>query len=174
MNDTSVVVQGKDLPAIYTEFGCKNIEEFDDKFRSEDQQLMKTYSWDYANDNLVANKMFRAIEHISLSSFDNADERYWVQHILWAWYNHATGCALWRYGDRVKATEYSEKALDIQPKPHPNKITKLMYHLVRDELAEAESWAQTITTEPESSTAQDTIELYKRGEFFKPQDFTSR
>lgn len=167
--DMSTTPNSVDLSDSYAAFGCKNIEELDSVFRKEDQNLMRNYSWDYANDNLCTNRIFRVLEHIDLSSITGLDERYWVQHILWTWYHHAISCALWRYGDREKALMYSAKAIEVQPLPHPNKITRLLYYLVRDNLFEAENWVRTITTEPEQSTARDTLELYRRGDFFKVQ-----
>jgi len=85
------------------------------------------------------------------------------------WYHHATSCALWKYGDKKSAIKYSEVTLDLQPDNHPNKITQLLYFLVRDEIGNAEKWAKSITEESEKTTTQYNIELYKKGDFFKIQ-----
>lgn len=138
-------------------------------FRAADQELLHQYAWDYTVADALPNRIFEALKDVPYQDIPNKDERYWVQQILWIWYHHAVSCALWRYGDVSAARTYSKKALEVQPTPHPNNITKLLYYLIHDDLIGAERWAKGITTEPEHSTAQDTITLYKSGDFFKAQ-----
>lgn len=155
------------LRDVYRKYEVKHYFDLDDKYMEEDQRLMYAASWDYKNKKLLPNKIRLAIEKVGIENITDKEEKYWIQNMLWMWYHHAISCAVWRYGDKNAALKYSEKALELQPVPHPNKITKLLYHLVRDDLEAAEAHAKTIDTEPEKSTAQYTLEEYKRGDFFK-------
>ena len=86
------------------------------------------------------------------------------------WHHHAIGCALWQHGDKKAAIKYSKIALNLQSDNHPNKITQLLYFLVRDEIESAKKWAKFITEEPDKTTAQYNIELYKKGDFFSTKN----
>ncbi|HEY4498531.1 MAG TPA: hypothetical protein VJH94_00535 [Candidatus Paceibacterota bacterium] len=140
-------------------------EELSVRYTQEDQKLMKSNAWDYKNPALITNKINVILEGINPTLL-SADERYWRQNILWFWNHHAISCAIWRYKDKGEAAEYSEKALSYQPPGHPNKITRLLYLLIRDQLTEAEKWSRTIVSEPEKTTALHLLSEYQRG-FFK-------
>lgn len=140
--------------------------ELSEKYTEEDQKLMRTEKWDYKDSTLVTNKIRNILERLDLNKLSK-EEKFWRLNILWFWYHHAMSCALWRYHDRKLAQEYSKKAMKYQTKNHPNKITRIFYFLVHDQLRKAELWNKTITKEPEQSTAQHLIEEYKINGFFK-------
>jgi len=98
------------------------------------------------------------------------EERYERGNILWLWYHHAITYAVWIRKDRMLAQRYSSLALKNQPEGHPNKITRLLYLLIRDRLADAKIWSRTIRAtkgNPEKETAAHIIKRYEDGAFFK-------
>jgi len=157
------------LKDVYIAFSVNDPGELQDLYMSEDQKLMKVKKWDYNDSNLIPSKIKNMIEEIGISNITDKKEEQWIQNILWMWYHHATSCALWRHEDKKAAMKYSEIALKLQPNNHPNKITRLLYFLIRDEIENAEKWTKSITKEPEKTAAQYNIELYKKGDFFKLQ-----
>ena len=140
------------------------------KFIQEDQRLLKNGEWDYQNKELILNQVKEIVEDLfktgftTGSTFDDDD----LRDALWFWYHHATGQAIWNNKDRVKARQFSAKALEYQISENPNQITRLLYLLVRDELAEAESWLETITNEPDKSVSRGIMKEYSEGNFFAP------
>lgn len=158
------------LKDVYIRFSVNDPGELQDIYKKADQELMRAGQWDYANPGLVTNQIKEMIEKIGVNNINDEKEKKWIKmYILWMWYHHAITCALWKYGDKEAAIEYSKMAINLQHDDHPNKITRLLYFLVRDDLASAEKWQKTITEEPEKSTAEYSIKLYKKGDFFKPQ-----
>lgn len=157
------------LREIYRRFSVKNPGELQDAYMKEDQRLMHTAEWDYKNPTLLINGIKSALEAIGLANISDEKERFWMQNILMMWYHHAISCALWRYGDREAAFAYSARALELQSGNHPNRITRLLYLLVRDDLHEAEKWSESITTEPEKTTARHLLNLYHEGKFYDLQ-----
>jgi len=158
------------LKDVYIRFSVNDPGELQEAYMDEDQKLMKAGQWDYNNPVLVSNKIKSAIEEAGISNIADKKEKKWIQNILWMWYHHAISCALWQYGDKKAALDYSEIALKLQPDGHPNKITKLFYFLLRDDIENAEQWAKSITEEPEKATSQHNLNLYKKGKFFKSVD----
>lgn len=148
------------LKEAYILLDAKDPGGLDTKYREKDQILMKSVSWDYKSPTLLIHKIKDILEHAEISGL-SADEKYWRLHILWSWYHHAISCAVWRYHDQAKAQVFAKQALIYQPENHPNKITRLLYFLVHDKLAEAETWQKGITTEPEKTTAIRLMEEYK-------------
>jgi len=157
------------LREVYVQFGANDPSELQTVYMDADQVLMNEVRWDYDNPELLPNKIRMAIEAVGISAISGEKERKWIGQILWMWYHHAISCALWRYGDKKAAQEYSARALELQPVGHPNSITRLLYLLIRDDLDGAEQWAETITTEPEKTTATYFVDLYKQGDFFEVQ-----
>ncbi len=139
--------------------------ELSNLYSAEDQKLMKSGSWDYNNSELITNKIKGVLEPTDPAEL-TIEEKEWRQEILWFWYHHAISCAIWRYKDKTKAQEYSLKALEYQSEDHPNKITRLLYLLVNNQVLEAEKWAKEITEEPEKNSAVDLINDYKDKPFF--------
>lgn len=158
------------LRDMYIHFSVNDPGELQEIYMKADQELMRAGRWDYANSKLVTNQIKEMIEKIGVNNINDKKEKKWIKiYILWMWYHHAISCALWKHGDREAAIEYSKVAVNLQPYNHPNKITRLLYFLVRDDLASAEKWQKIITKEPEKSTAEYSMNLYKKGNFFKSQ-----
>ncbi len=149
----------------YVLLGAKTPLELSNLYTDEDQKLMKFHEWDYNNPDLTINKIKEILENVNLETLSQ-EERKWAQEIIWFWYHHAISCAIWRYKDRQKAKEYSEKALSYQTKDHPNKITRLLNFLSEDKFYEAEVWTDQIEDEVEKTTALELLKEYKEGGFF--------
>ncbi len=143
----------------------KNIRELSRVYDEEDQRLMKAGEWDYGNSTLLVNQIKKALDNMDWSRL-NHRQRTICREICWFWHHHAISCAIWKKKDRAFAKHHAGLALDFQDYDHPNKITMLLWWLVSDQLAQAVRWAESITEEPEKSTARSLIEEYKRGEFF--------
>lgn len=120
---------------------------------------MKSSTWDYDNPGLICNQVKSELEKIDMISLTE-EEREWVQETLWFWYHHAISCAI-RKGDKATAQKMAEKAVDIQPKNHPNQITQLLYYLVHDNLEGARVYAKDIQDEMEQDTAEFLMKSYE-------------
>lgn len=153
------------LKDAYVLLGARTPVELSNLYADEDQKLMHARAWDYNNSELVVNKVKRILESVDSETLTE-DEQEWRLEILWFWNHHAISCALWRYKDKGAAQEYAAKALEYQPLGHPNQITKLLDFLVNDRVEDAQKWAETISEEPEKSTARSLLEDYKEGRFF--------
>lgn len=154
------------LREAYTLLQASSPGELARKFIEEDQKLLKAQSWDYKNSELVLNKVKELVESVINDGFTLGDENE-LKDILWFWYHHATGYAIWGYKDKAKALEFSSKALKYQTSDNPNQITRLLYLLIRDEKAEAIAWLETIVNEPDKTTSRGIMEEYLAGNFFK-------
>jgi len=154
------------LKKAYELLGAKTPLELSNLYSIEDQKLMKSNNWDYANPDLITNKVKNILESINESDLTD-EEKEWRQEILWFWYHHAISCAIWRYQDKEAAKLYASRALEYQSEDHPNKVTKLLHLLVNDQFEEAEEWAQTIQEEPEKGTGSELLKEYKEQGFFK-------
>lgn len=157
------------LKNVYIKFLVNDPSELKKVYMNEDQKLMRNGKWDYENPELITNKIKDSVEAIGVQNISDKKEKIWISDILWMWYHHATSCALYRYGNKKEAIKYSTIALDLQTEDHPNKITRLLYFLSRDNLNNAERWFKLITEEPEKTTAKYLIDRYKQGNFFKAQ-----
>lgn len=166
---TMIKQKEKTLKDVYVKFKCKDLDDLIEIYTIEDQKLMHASAWDYSNSRLVPNRIMAEIESINLDTITDEYERERLPDLLWFWYHHAISCALWRYGDKVMAFEYSKKALSVQSNKHPNKITKLLHLLIQDDIEGALEWVKTVKDEPEKTSAEYYIDLYKKGNFFRPQ-----
>ncbi len=155
------------LKDAYELLGAKTPLELSQLYSEKDQELMKARAWDYGNPDLITNKIKELLESTDNSGLTQ-DEKMWRRQILWFWYHHAISCAIGRYKDQTAAQQYSEQALKFQDADHPNKITKLFYFLTRDDISNAEAWAQAITSD-ERETADYLIQAYKHGKFYSDQ-----
>lgn len=160
-------VENSPLREAYILLGAKTPLELHERYGVEDQILMKAGAWDYKDEGLVTNKVKSIVEQAD-SRLMSGDEHSWAQEILWFWYHHAVSCAVKKYKDKAAAQTFVAKALEIQSADpgHPNKITKMLDLLVNDKISEAEEYIQTISEEPEKSTAESLIREYKDGLFF--------
>lgn len=152
------------LSEVYKLLGASSPLEMSNLYTDKDQELMHSDQWDYDNPELITNKVKNILEELDKSNL-NEDELDWSNEVLWFWYHHAISCAI-KKNDQNSAQKYATKALELQHDEHPNQITKLLYLLVHDKLQEAKKWANTITEEPEKSTAQYQLEIYKNKGYF--------
>lgn len=153
------------LREAYALLGASTPLELLNQYTKEDQKLFKLGEWDYENPDFVTNKIKDILEVIDPNDLTE-EEKTWRQEILWFWYHHAISCAIALHKDREKAKEYTEKALELQSEDHPNKITHLLYFLANEKIEEAEEWVETISEEPEKTTARELLDEYKKGELF--------
>lgn len=153
------------LRPVYELLSAHSPLEMSNLYSEEDQKLMKSGGWDYDNPELITNKVKNLLEQINPSELTE-EESDWRSEVLWFWYHHAISCAIQK-NDKEAAQKYADKALQLQPEQHPNKITKLLHYLVNDNLPEAEKWLEQIIEEPEKLTASDLVSHYKSQGFFK-------
>jgi hypothetical protein len=153
------------LQDAYKLLGAETPLELNEKYVEEDQKLFKAGEWDYENPELLTNQVKEMLEKVDATSL-NEDEREWRQEILWFWNHHAISIAVWKHRDRAAALQFAEKALALQPESHPNQITRLLYYLVRGDIAIAKAHAATITDEVEGPTANDLITEYEEQPWF--------
>lgn len=138
------------------------------KFVEEDQRLLQTQEWDYQNHYLVLNKVKDMIECAINDGFVSSEyNNDGLRDALWFWYHHATGYAIWKYKDKAKALEFSAKALEYQITENQNKITRLLYLLVRDKREDANAWLKTIVNESDKTVALGILEEFRAGNFPK-------
>jgi hypothetical protein len=135
-------------------------------FIAEDQKLLLAGEWDYKNPDLKVNKIKELIESAIKHGLNLGGEKQDdLRDILWFWYHHAIGNAIWGYKDKERAQEFSKKALEYQISDNPNKITRLLYLLVHDKAEEADTFLLTITTEPDKSAAVGVIAQFQDSSF---------
>lgn len=156
-------IQSKPLHTIYELMGVTSMHDLNRAYTEEDQKLMKEGRWDYEDPELLTNRVKSLLEQVDPITLSE-EEKEWREEILWFWYHHAISCAVWRYADRQRAQEYASKALEHQDSNHPNKITKLLYYLVHDDLVSAEKLTETMDLDKE--TAISVIDEYKEKRFF--------
>lgn len=153
------------MKELYVLLGASTSKEFSNLYTKEDQKLMKSGAWDYNNSELLVNKIKEGLKNINPDLL-SPEEKDWRNEVLWFWYHHAISCAIWRYKDREKAKEYSERAIFYQDEDNPNQITKLFYLLVRDNLEEAKEWVMQINDDVERDTANHLLKEYQeKGSF---------
>lgn len=154
-----------EIKKMYILLDAKKASELFDKYFEEDQRIITSRIEDYHDPKLIINKVHNLLEKIDARHLTR-EEQIERRHILWLWYHHAISYAVWGYKDKKRAKKYSALALRNQPKNHPNKITRLLYLLVRDKYEEAKEWVKSISKE-EKSTAKKLLLFYKEGGFFK-------
>ncbi len=154
------------LKEAYLLLGTSSPHELYKKYLIEDQKIVTSKSSDYHDPKLITNKIKEVIEKADSKKLSK-EERECRLDILWLWYHHAISYAIWGYKDKKCAEEYALQALKYQPKDNPNKITRLLYLLICDQLLDAEKWVKTINENPERTTALDLLKFYKDGGFFK-------
>ena len=158
------------LEEAYALLGASSSNELAREFIKEDQRLLRIHTWDYEDEKLVLNKIKEIVECVvedGLATDDESIEE--LKDILWFWYHHATGLAIWDHKDKVRALEFSDKALKYQTADNPNQITRLLYLLVRDEEAEATVWLRAIIDDPDKTAARQIMKEYQTGNFFKKE-----
>ena len=145
---------------------ARNLKELYDNYLERDQELIKRGTLDYEDPESMTTKIKNILENVDDGRLSKKEKEYkW--DILWLWYHHGISYAVWHYIDKKKALIYSAAALKYQGKDHPNKITPLLYFLIRDQLPKAEKLLKIIKNESEKSTAKKLVKFYKEGGFFK-------
>ncbi len=155
----SLLQEAYDLLGVNTPLELLNL------YTIEDQKLMESGEWDYSNPDLLINKIKNILEKVALEDL-SMEEKEWRNEILWFWYHHAIGCAIWRYKDREKAKEYTNKALGFQNHNNSNQITKLFLLLLNNEFEEAQSWINTMNSSTEKETGLYLLEGFKKNNLF--------
>ena len=155
-----------DLEQLLQRFGVTTSKELYLAFQAEDQRTFVDRQWDYNNPDLLINKIKQAVDMVANQDL-HEDDTYWLREIRWLWHHHAISCACARYQSREMAQYHSGMALKYLDQLLGNKITKLLYLLVRGRVVEAELWAEGIECEVESETARACLDDYKKGLFFK-------
>ena len=157
------------LPDVCATFECAHADELFARYLELDQLLMHSQGWDYKNEGLETNKIHTMLKRIDRSLIEDEFERGRARELLWLWNHHAISCALWRYGDRAAALEYAKEALSLQSPDHPNKITRLLYLLIRGDIDSAREHVGTIESPVEQETAGQLMKMYSDGTFFDLQ-----
>ena len=131
------------------------------KYVEVDQQAFKAGQWDYDDPSFLCGKIVAALLEVDPLTV-TAEEQNWFQEIHWFWNHHAISCALWKKKDKRKAQEYAARALELQPKDHPNHITRVLFHLVHNQPREARAFIPLIPDEAErNETAPWLIAQYE-------------
>lgn len=144
--------------------GVQNFYDLSRAYTREDQILMKSGDWDPNNPSLITNQTKVILEKIDPKELNESD-RMWLNEILWFWYHHAISCER----NRIQAQAYATKALELQTKNHPNRITKLLWFLVYDKVTEAKQWmadAPPDKDEIEHQNGLDLIHEYEEQKFW--------
>ena len=158
----------REIDEVCLKFGVADVKGLEALNRAVDQSLMRSDGWDYLDHTLQNNLLHRALLCVNKEQLTR-DELWRVNQMIWLWYHHAISCAIWRHRDREAAQDFSLHAVVYQRRisNHPNKITRLLFLLVRDRFYEAEAWAKKIKSPRyERKTALKILEKYRRGEFF--------
>ncbi len=156
---------------VFALLGVTNFLELSRAYSREDQILMKNGTWNIQNPLQITNLVKSLLEEMDPDELSE-DDREWRREILWHWYHHAISHAMRNVKDRtfakILAQAFATHALELQGENHPNKITRLLYHLVHDEIERAEAWwtLHPSTDEVEHKSGLDLIEDAKASRLF--------
>ena len=128
-----------------------------------DQYVFKSGRWNYRDHRLVVNKIKSALERLPDERLGKHD-RVWKIETLWFWHHHAISIAINR-GDIKLARIYSDEALRLQGRDHPNKITRLLWYLLHGRVRQAKRWIRDGVKRPEIGTAKAVLGWYEDGWF---------
>lgn len=110
-----------------------------------DQRLTRGGSpwsgWNYDDPTFIFRRVVEAIEEVDEGSLSSDEQRHFNE-IRWFYYHHAVSRAL-QLRDRESALRFSRAALACQGPNHPNRITRLLYLLVRNRVDEAREWGRS-------------------------------
>lgn len=136
-----------------------------EKYLVFDQKIVTSKVSDYNDTSLITTKVKDVLEQTDARTL-KPDEKWERNSVLWLWYHHGISYAMWGYKDKKMARRYSTLAIKYLPEGHGNRITKLLFLLIRDRYEEALEWSKTIKGD-EHNTAKDLLAFYKKGGFFK-------
>ncbi|MEK7099428.1 MAG: hypothetical protein AAB916_02830 [Patescibacteria group bacterium] len=144
-------------------FGVNSFRALHDAYMQKDQDkfLFNTWCYDDPTDILVQTR--EALEAIDPGVLDE-DDRMWWYEIIWFWYHHAISASI-RKLDKARARYFACMALAYQDPNHPNRITRLLWHLVYDRLAEARRFVyECQRLGPDHETEVELLEDYESGD----------
>ena len=119
----------------YRLFGVSDPLGFQRAYTSHDQTLMKSRQWSAYNPELIINRAKVILEQMDFDTLGE-QEKLWFTEVLWFWYHHAISSEVLR----SRAREYADKALSLMDDEHPNRITRLLWYLTRDDVDGAKAW----------------------------------
>lgn len=151
------------LQEAYELLGATTPLEMFQKYCGAEQVLFKSREWDYEKPELLPNKVKVALERVKVTALTE-EEKEWRDEVLWYWNHHAISVAAWK-DNRRDAQKYAKKAVALQGPEHPNQITKLLYYLVFDRVADARDLASQIKEDPEKTAASELVVDYLEGRF---------
>lgn len=132
-------------------------DDFYETFLEKEQELFT--SGDYLDES---NQVFMWKTQLEQQTDEelSPDQKMTKYNILWLWYHHASQ-KIFR-GDKEKAIEYIDKALEYQSNipEHPNKITGLLKILYEGRIEDAREFAQSIENEIEKETSDSLITYF--------------
>ena len=161
VDDTENISPRNPLRNVYAILNVSDAEEMHTAYTREDQRLMTSGEWDYNDPTLLINQVKEMLEATNPGLLTE-HERTWREHTLWFWYHHAVSCAVERYKDRDTAKRYALKALEYHGADNPNRVTRLLYLLVDDDVASAERWVAEMAGNPDERTAIELLDEYKK------------
>ncbi|MEK7642519.1 MAG: hypothetical protein AAB392_01855 [Patescibacteria group bacterium] len=150
---------------VYKLLHAENTDELYGLYLNEDQKIVISKIKDYISPRHITTKIKNILEKID-TTYLSKKEGHERRLILWLWYHHAISYAIWGYKNKKMALKYSSMALKYQPKDNFNKITRLLYLLIRKRLSESQKWLKKVK-KSEKKTALMLIKFYKDGGFFE-------
>ena len=149
--------------AAFDLFGVDSFRSLHDAYMWQDQRMFKQRVWDYEDPLNILTMTREALEVVDPGTL-NSDDRMWWYEIIWFWYHHAVSAAI-RKQDKARARYFACVALAYQGEDHPNRITRLLWLLVHDQLAEARRWVfECKKLGPDHETEVDILEDYESGD----------
>jgi hypothetical protein len=151
--------------------GTDNFRGLSNAYTRADQQLMRSRTWTPRNPTLLTNQIKVILEQMDPTELNDEDAD-WRREILWFWYHHAISWAMWESEHnefaKVLAQAFASMALSLQGPGHPNKITRLLFYLVHDDIETAEKWwaLPPTNSECELFSGNELIKDYKAGTLF--------
>ena len=149
-------------------FGAGSVFELNRIFSRAEQPLFVNGGWNYNNSCLLFNKIKSALERLPDDCF-KGDDLVWKRETLWLWYHHAISIAI-GHREIKAARRFANTAIALQERGHPNKITRLLWHLVHGRIRQAKRWFREGVKGPDKKTARDVLSWYKEGYFSSNQE----
>lgn len=160
-----VKISDSPIKEVYRILDVGNVDELYNAYLAEDQNIVASKHADYHDPSLKTNQIKNILETVDARKL-SAREKNERRLILWLWYHHAISYAVWGERNKGRAKRYSSLALRHQPQNHSNRITRMLYLLVRDRLRDAKILLASITDATEKKTARELIQFYEKGGFW--------
>lgn len=143
-------------------FNVRDFRSLHDVYMREDQRLFRDGFWDYEEPVSCIN-VAKEILATADPGLLPEEDRVWWYEILWIWHHHAISAAIWKQ-DKERARYFASLALAYQMPDHPNRVTRLLWHLVHDRFAEAKRWVYETEMGPDHKTEVEILDEYEKGE----------